>query len=197
MNLLVLKMKAKFVLIVIIVIIIFFLSCGVIIDSSKLIGKWNLSEVNFYVYNETVDSYKKISGKNDLTPDDSTPIIGNFFFEKKKDIVIEFFSNNKFTLKGINSNGTEENIIDATKPGEWIVDNFENSITFKVDKIDPNSQNLWKRGVSIKNYWPVISNTAFKIYVKASDFNIQRFTFDLSGDKTIEIYSMEAFFKKR
>jgi len=183
-------------LLLILFLLFFILSCGVIIDQSKLVGKWELSEVNFYIYNEIADSYKKIGGKNDVTPDFTIPIMGNFFFEKKKSITMELLSNNKFTVKGYNSLGVEEDIISALNPGEWVIDNFENSITFKTNKIDSSSSNLWKRGVSIKNYWPVISNTAFKIYVKAIDFNLNNFIFDLSEDK-IEVYSMEAFFKKK
>lgn len=187
----------KFFLIIFILITLIIFSCGVIIDSSKMVGKWELTEVNFYTYNEIADSYKKIIGLNDVTPDAFYPIRGNFFFENKKGITMELLSNNKFTVKGYNSLGIEEDIIDSLNPGEWTVDSFENSITFKTTNIDSNSKNLWKRGVSIKNYWPVISNTAFKIYVRATDFNLNRFIFDLTEDKKIEVYSMEAFFTKK
>lgn len=189
------KTYKKIILIILLLCVIFFLSCGVILDQLKLVGKWELYEVNFYVYNEITDSYKKISGINDLTPDNFSPIMGSFFFEKKNKITMELLNNNKFVVKGYNVSSAEEDIISLLDPGEWTVNIFENSITFKVNPIDKNSSNLWKRGVVIKNYWPFISNTVFKIYVKANDFNQKRFIFDLSEDK-IDIYSMEAFFKK-
>ncbi|HOF01890.1 MAG TPA: hypothetical protein PK755_10860, partial [Spirochaetota bacterium] len=53
---------------------------------------------------------------------------------------------------------------------------------------------LWHNGKTLINDWPMSTNDDLELYIKASDFGLDKFAADLSGDIKLDIYSIEAKF---
>ena len=179
-------MRSKF-LIAIVLLLTTLFSCGVILDSLKIKGVWHLESVTFYKYNEIYDSYKSFDGRNDLTPDMYNPIMGNFFGVKMTDITLTLNDNNSFTIKGKKSDGQSYEVFDSAKSGDWKIDEYNNSLVLECPNYDSTADltddTFWKKGYTITNSWVMSSNSKFDLYVKASDFGMDHFTFKLSEHK--------------
>lgn len=195
-------MKKFLALLQTLVIVTLLISCGVILDPLKIQKAWPLSSVTFYQYNELYDSYKKWPGINDLSPDAYSPIFGDLFGVRLKNISLTFEDNrtgkDRFYIKGYDASGDVAiDIISKDNPGYWEVDTFNNSIILTMPEAttDPtDSLSLWHNGKTLINDWPMSTNDDFDLYIKASDFGLDKFTADLSGDIKLDIYSIEAKF---
>ncbi|MCK4796535.1 MAG: hypothetical protein KAT05_04095 [Spirochaetes bacterium] len=180
-------------------IVLIITSCGVILDPLRILGEWKLDEVEFYVYNEVLDSIKTYTGIDDNSPDTKHPIIGAFFCGGKAAYTIEFEKaspKNRLIIIGDDDDASTDDIIVDLDDGVWSIDTFENSLTIKIDGDNINS-NFWEKGFTIKNYWPMANYDSLELYIEAKDVykNKDTFTIDLSDD-TIEVHSMKGIFKR-
>jgi hypothetical protein len=185
---------------------LFLFSCGTIVDSSKLIGEWTLTSVNYYTYNEDLDSYKKISGINAAVPTTTEPLNRSFFCG-----IDDFDESGVYTwaieFKKASSDN-EKNSFYVTAPNDeifisesdssWELNSYENSLSLKVDATDDVYKSLWETssGLNMKNYWPLASNTSLEITLDSKDFNREYFNIDLTQDKILKVKYMKAVFTK-
>ena len=144
-------------------------SCGTILDSSRILGKWKLESADFYTYNEELDSYKKISGGDSIS-DSDIPAYWAFIDRDHSGYVINFLSDTFDILYDYNEN--TETGTNYLKNNEWLADNTDNSMTFDVKTTNSSSNNIWQKGFKIKNYWPLSTPTTLEITLIAADINV-------------------------
>jgi hypothetical protein len=153
------------------IILLLFNSCGVILDSSKIIGKWKLTTTEFYTYNYELDSYKKVLGSD------------GYFFGSS--------TNNYFIVFQSTTFDVMQDTIPFITNKKWTLDGNENSITLDVSATSPGL-NIWLNGFKTKNYWPMATATTLEITLTASDLNMQYFNIPITG-----IVKMKGIFTKQ
>jgi len=171
--------------------------CGVLLEPSKVVGKWKLESTEFYIYNKELDAYKKVTSTDSTNDSKENIYKGRFFLNTEKDYVVEFKDkgtneNSKTQFEIKNSSGLFVGLVNT----EWIMDMFENSLTLQVYNQDTTSDNIWLRGLKIKNYWPLSKNNSkdvLELFIDANDTGKEYFKFDVSTD-TVYIKSMKATF---
>jgi len=175
---------------------IFLISCGPFVDEVRISGSWKLEDVEFYEYKSALDSIKVYTGTSDPYPDEEHPIEGNFFCASEGKYIINFETDNTFTIKwsyDIDGDETEDILVDS-KDSKWTIDTFENSLYLKVKK-NSTSHGFWRKGFEIKCYWPLSNYEKLEILIKARDVDKDHFDIDLTDDE-LEIDSMKGIFKK-
>jgi hypothetical protein len=176
----------------IIMVLLLLNSCGTILDSTRIVGKWSLASAEFYTYNEELDSYKKISGV-DATSDSTSPVNGAFFGTNNIKYIITFQTE---TFDVLHSWDTSTNVgIPFVSSNKWSVDSTDNSITFDVISTNPSSDSIWQKGFKIKNYWPLSNPTTLEITLIASDVNMSYFDIPV-GTSSIHAVKMKGIFTK-
>jgi hypothetical protein len=179
---------SKFVIILPLLILLF--SCGTILDSSKIIGKWSLTSVEYYVYNPEFDSYKKITGLTSSTPGQNQPINGAFFWSTSTSFTLEFLASNQFYVSD-----SQVIIINPTTTS-WSLNSYENSLTIKVSQTVPGTDNIWNSGFEIKNYWVLASNTIMEIRIDSKDLGIDHINIDVANG-TLPVKYMKGIFQRQ
>lgn len=188
------------------ILLIFFIllisSCGVILDPLRIDGTWNLTEVEFYVYNPTLDSIKTLRSKNAENPDDDRPVISEYFgLDGSGTYTITFDSNNKsFSVqrKGNKENSRTDDdelftVVDDPF-GSWSVNAFENSLSLSVTGDTTDDVKLWKKGFELNNFWPMSDYQTLEILVQDGG-SVGPLYVDLKKD-TIRILSMKGLFTR-
>lgn len=183
---------------------ILFLSCGVLLDTNRIIGEWKLSKTEFYSSIPIIDSRYIIYGINDNSPDKNSPINAAFFDipfftnKNKHRIYADFQDNNNLRIyyTDVSADSTiTVDIVEAIK-GEWIVNNFENSLTIKIKRTSRETDNFWtKGGFKIVNYWPMSNYTTLELTITAQDVGKSHFSIQLE-DKKVKVDTMKAIFIK-
>jgi hypothetical protein len=175
-----------------IILIIIVFSCGPFVDEVRITGTWKLEDVEFYEYNQSLDSIKVYKGIGESVPDKDHPIEGEFFCSSDGDYKIDFSRDNNLKITCQHDNTTDV-LVDYTD-SSWSIDTFDNSLYFEID--DNNSAHgFWRRGFELKNYWPLSNYDTLEILIKAEDVGKSYFKIDLTDD-TIKIHSMKGIFKK-
>ncbi len=173
------------------IILLLFLSCGAIVDDLRVIGIWNLQNVEFYTYNNELDSTKIYTGINKDYPDQNHPLMSSFFCETgKASYSIEFDREYKFIIKKDNTS----DIITETY-SSWSVDNYNNSLDFEVKPGCLDANGFWLTGFRVINSWPMPNYQTLELTIKAGDLHQNYFLIDLSND-VIKVNSMKAIFIK-
>lgn len=175
---------------------IFFFSCGVILDdTTKLEGTWNFTQAEFYTYNPMLDSFKTYLGTNSSTLGFNTAYNGAFFCSTSDRIYTMTFerSENEWSRFSI-IDGSDDYLVDKNRCN-WKINSWDNTLELKISEATADN-NFWKNGFTLKNYWPLTTNTTMELYIKASDVGLDYFSIDLSTD-TIRAYSMKGFFTKQ
>ena len=157
-----------------------FTSCGVLLDDAKFRGVWHLTEANFYQYSEEFNSYLKVTGIEDLSPDTEAPIMSSFFGVKASGIVMRINTNKTWTVG--TSTSEPNTIITDGDPGKWEIDTYNNTVTLTCPKGDQDTtvDQLWKDSNTVTNAWPMTTNNKFDFYIKASDFGRPYFEFEIA-----------------
>jgi hypothetical protein len=169
-------------------------SCGTIVDSTKVTNeKWSYIAVEYYTYNSVLDSYNKIDGLDDETPDSEHPINGAFFGSNMKNFYLEFLDNNNLKITYLY--GTLETLFLPESNVSWVINNYDNSVTITVLPTDSNSDNIWLSGFTIKNNWPMSDNSTYELTINATDVGKDHFDIPLSTG-TLEVKKMKAIFKR-
>ncbi|OHD13709.1 MAG: hypothetical protein A2086_12280 [Spirochaetes bacterium GWD1_27_9] len=196
-------------IILILIVTLLFLSCGTILDSSKIVGRWELINVEYYQYNEDFDSYKKITAIADVFPDDKKPTRGQFFDVYGKSFIVVFDKLNQFSVTYTSKTNQSGTIFCRLVDTDWSMDTSENSLTIKLKNTptpDPSTDIvIWKNGLTVKNYWPMSSSDTFEIYIKAKDVGLDYFNITLTTNKDLsnddkyrfKFHSVKAFFKRQ
>jgi len=177
-------------------------SCGVILDPLRIEGTWNLSEVEFYVYNPVLDSVKTLRSKNGETPGSETPVISEYFglngsgtytitFDsKEKEFSVERKANTENKRTDDDSLFT---VVDAPN-GSWEVNSYENSLSLSINDDTTSDVKLWKKGFNIKNFWPMSDYQTLEILIQDGG-SIGPLYVDLKNGK-IRIHSMKGIFTR-
>lgn len=179
-------------------------SCGVLIDSNRVIGEWKLSTTEFYSDNAIIDAKYTLYGISDNSPDSNNPINASFFDipyfanDNKHRIYIDFQDNNDFRVYYTDMSGDssiEVDIVEANQ-ASWSANNFDNSITIKVKKRNVSTNNFWSEGgFKFVNYWPMSNYTTIELTLSAEDVDKSYFTVKLKN-KSVKVKSMKAIFTK-
>lgn len=171
----------------IIIILFTYLSCGVIIDTGKVAGAWELEKTEYFVYNKITETYKMHKGvKGKKLPLNAAPF-GAFFNTNSTKLLLNLSANGEFYIAD-NSDDTTKYIVEQQR-GKWKVDSYENHLELKVAKNpDNNDYGIWSSGVNIKNKWPLADLVSMEILITAETI----------GRKTISVYgtSLEAAYMK-
>jgi len=170
-------------------------SCGVILDTGKITGAWQLVSSEYYLYNEVTDSYITILG--DATTDGYKTKIGALFYSDSFNIIMTFDNNGEFTISEKITDPQTTNYIVNKPSGTWSIDSYENTLSLSVtEDIRPafkNKYNFWSSGLTLKKEWPLSDLISMELIITASDI----------GEDTIAINktpfkakSMKGYFKK-
>lgn len=184
------------------------ISCGVLLDATKLPGTWVLDDVEFYAHDPILDATKIYVGLDDQSPDPYHPIEAEFFCEKAEDfaesgkpkykMVIDHTNNNfeiirttgTTSVKLLNTEGTNANITSIS------VDSYNNTIEYTVRKND-TAKGFWRNPLKITNYWPMANYNTLELLIKAEDTTCDYFEVDLANDVTIKAYAMKGIFLRK
>ncbi len=174
--------------------VVFFLvvSCGVILDPSKIQGEWNLVAVDFILYNSELDAYKTIHGRVSSLPNETNPAFGEFFGTNSSKYTLRF---REGYFEVFDASSDTISIIDPKDTG-WSVDSFTNTISISIKKAD-SPDNLWNSGLSFVNYWPLSTNNELELIILASDVKPDgKITVNLRVG-TLSVYKMIGYFEKK
>lgn len=194
-------------------------SCGTILDTGKIIGKWKLVTAEFIQYHEGADSY--ISYSTETLPVGVTepsyrqPVLGNFFFspEITENFYIVFNDNGsgpevdgEFMVYFKDSPTFPDYIINGHVPGTWKLDSFNNRLTCYVSKNaqiglpDASSDattdiyGIWQTEFSFTNDWPLASPQKMELLIKAKDAKVEKFEVEGAG---VFANIMKGYFEKQ
>jgi len=177
-------MKRNIFRVSILVFIIFFIinSCGVILDITKIQGKWDLDSVIFYSYNKDLDSYRAYpSNTSNEFSNYSLPIsifFDNFDMDRTPEhtFQIEFLTSKDFNIV---RNNNENDVFVNSAFTSYILDTFDNSITLKISEsalpTDPTSDrtSFWRsKNFSFKQYWPMSDYKTLELYLRLEEIGI-------------------------
>ncbi len=172
-------------------------SCGVILDTGKITGAWQLDSTEYYLYNEITDSYTTIFGSRDLSADENTPMIGDFFYSDSLSLIITFDNNGEFTISEKFTDTLKTNYIVNKPSGTWSIDSYENTISLVVTediRSDyKNKYNLWSTGLNLKKQWPLSDLISMELTITASDIGKDTIPINTTPFKA---KSMKGYFKK-
>ncbi len=188
----------------------FIISCGVLLDTVRIEGEWELAGAEFYAYNSSIDTNYVYKGINKKTPSSTQPITAAFFGASELPnkgnykFIINFSADKRiriYDLTDDENKNTEEDIVKVTK-GKWNVDNYENTINLRIYEDDVTNDNLlsknnfWRNGgFLIKNYWPMTSYTTLEITIKSEDIGKQLYIY-LDDNKRVKIHTMKGIFNR-
>ena len=167
-------------------------SCGVILDTAKISGTWQLDYAEFYTYSKAVDSYKRYNSIADDNPTDINPVIGEFFcVTDRENFTIEFSESADKNIFKVNSiqDASTDTIIDK---GEWKLNTFESSFEIYVPQ-NTTGSGIWARGFKSVNYWPLKELNSLEIVLKKED--VGDFSVSLS-DRDINPVYMKGVFSR-
>jgi hypothetical protein len=168
-------------------------SCGTILDSTRIIGKWKMVSADFYTYNEELDSYKKIAG-GDNTADSTAPAFWAYFDSSKKNYVINFQSDS-FEILHTYNESTKTGTPLITTINKWNVDGTDNSLNLEVPATNSSSTLIWQKGFKTKNFWPLANTTTLEITLIASDVGMGSFYIPTSSSHH-DVVKMKGVFTK-
>ena len=181
------------------------MSCGVILDQTRIVGYWELDAVEFYVQNSNIDAVKTYTGQSDKSPDSTHPMNSEFFGHDEDDnttdrtYIIHFDESNQLeiTADDGNSTTTDDTFI-AYERGEWQLNQFDNSLLIHIrnNKNSTLARGIWRDGFKLHLDWPMPDYDTLEIEIKASDVGESCFKVDLS-DKTLKVKSMKGIFKRQ
>lgn len=197
----------------------FSVSCGTILDTGKIIGKWKLVTVEFFDYHEGADSYINYSTATlpvgETEPSYRQPVLGNFFFspEIAENFYIVFNDNGagvdadgEFLVYFKDSPTASDYIINGNNPGKWKLDSFNNRITCKIPKAQEemipdasadtvdDGYGIWQKEFSFSNDWPLSSPEKMELLIKAKDADVDNFNIEGAGVTAI---MMKGYFEKQ
>lgn len=186
--------------ILLIFLILLLSSCGVILDPLRLDGTWNLSEVEFYVYNPVLDSIKTLHSRNAESPDEDRPVISEFFgLEGSGTYIIIFDSRNKsFSVERKpnteNDRTDDDEAFEVVKEefGSWSVNAYENSLSISINGDSGSGATLWTKGFKIKNFWPMTNYQTLEILIQDGG-SVGPLYVDLKNE-TIRILAIKGIF---
>lgn len=192
--------------------IIFFVSCGTILDTGKIIGRWKLVTTEFFEYHKGADSYICYSTATlpvgATEPSSRQPVLGNFFFspEITDNFYIVFNDNGagtdadgEFLIYFKESPSASDYIINNNFPGKWKLDLFNNSLTCRIvqaadsDATD-DSYGIWQTEFSFSNDWPLSSPENMQLLIKSEDAGVD--CFDVKGTG-VTATMMRGYFEKQ
>lgn len=179
-------------------------SCGTILDTGKIIGKWKLVTAEFYDYHAGADTYICYSTETlpigETEPSSRQPVLGNFFFSPKvtENFYIVFNDNGagadadgEFMIYYKDSPKASDYIINGNNPGKWKLDSFNNRLTCHIPESDSvvtadtgsdatdDGYGIWQTEFSFDNDWPLSSPQKMELLIKAKDTNVE--SFDIQG----------------
>jgi len=172
------------------IVLVSFFSCGTIVDNSKILGKWDLFSVEYYQYNSSLDSYKKVTGGGAQTA--TEPLKNSFFWSTiSGTCTIEFLAGYQFFV----TNGAV--VIVNQNKGKWSLDTFENSLSLVVYQADVVSDplSIWENGFSLKIFWPLANNNQLELTIDAADFGKEYFDIPVLNG-TIKVKYIKGIFTK-
>lgn len=185
-------MKIKSTLYIFLIIILS--SCGVILDTTKIYGTWELDKTEFYQYNPELSTYKIYRGKDDDTLDDELPLEGEFFGLHSKTITIEFKENQTFIITYVEADTDITKTLINEAFGEWSVNQYDNSIIITSISNEIDSGNFWVEGFTLENAWPMPTEATMELTIKAEQLDDNTVPLE-NGEFTFEI--MKAFLIKQ
>lgn len=196
--------------------IVFFVSCGTILDTGKIIGKWKLVTVEFFEYHKGSDSYICYSTSTlpvgTTEPSSRQPVLGNFFFspEITDNFYIVFNDNGagedadgEFSVYFKDSPSASDYIISGNSPGKWKLDSFNNRLTCSIPQAastDVSSDatddgyGIWQNEFNFSNDWPLSSPEKMELLIKAKDAKIDCFNIEGTG---VTATIMKGYFEKQ
>lgn len=192
--------------------IIFFISCGTILDTGKIIGKWKLVTTEFFEYHEGADSYICYSTSTlpvgVTEPSTRQPVLGNFFFspEITDNFYIVFNDNGagvdadgEFLVYFKDSPNAADYIINSNFPGKWKLDSFNNRLTCSVTSVadrdaTDDGYGIWQTGFSFSNDWPLSAPEEMQLLIKSKDAGVD--SFDVKGTG-VTATMMRGYFEKQ
>lgn len=197
----------------------FLVSCGTILDTGKIIGKWKLVTAEFIQYHKGADSYISYSTETlpvgVTEPSSRQPVLGNFFFspEITDNFYIVFNDNGsgpdadgEFMVYFKDSPTFPDYIINGHVPGKWKLDSFNNRLTCYVSKNDQigitdvssdvttDLYGIWQTEFSFSNDWPLASPEKMELLIKAEDANVEKFDVEGTG---VFANIMKGYFEKQ
>ncbi|MBN2546318.1 MAG: hypothetical protein JXB50_11010 [Spirochaetes bacterium] len=206
-------MKKNIFLLIIIIIIFSFFNCGVLLDTVRVEGEWELREAEFYAYNPAINANYTYIGRNKRNPTETQPIIAAFFGisqlpeDGEHVFIVDLKRDKRMRIydKGDDSNidgaNYEDGIVRSNK-GRWSVDNYENTLNLAVNSDDLSTDNLlgkedfWRKGgFKIKNYWPMPNYESLEITIKSTDIG-KPFYISLKNDKKVRVHTMKGKFRR-
>lgn len=198
--------------ILLIIPIVFFVSCGTILDTGKIIGKWKLVTTEFFEYHKGVDSYVCYSTSTlpvgVTEPSSRQPVLGNFFFspEITDNFYIVFNDNGagvdadgEFLVYFKDSPNASDYIISGNSPGKWKLDSFNNRLTCSIPQVisgdtTNDSYGIWRTEFSFSNDWPLSSPEEMQLLIKSKDADVDYF--DVKGTG-VTATMMRGYFEKQ
>ncbi len=169
--------------------------CGVVLDDGKIIGTWELTSSEFYVYNEILDSYITYMGSTTEELAEGVPLLGSFFWTKASAVTVTFDANGEFSVDAVDSEtGSEIKIVESTY-ASWRIDTFDNSLIMKMKKSTKDTNyGVWSDDFETQINWPLATAQSMEMLLKADDFD--RETFEITG-AGIEAVMMKGYFTKQ
>lgn len=196
--------------------IIFFVSCGTILDTGKIIGRWKLVTTEFFEYHEGADSYICYSTSTlpvgTTEPSSRQPVLGNFFFspEITDNFYIVFNDNGagadadgEFLVYFKDSPGASDYIINSSSPGKWKLDSFNNRLTCSIPQAEnrdvssdatDDGYGIWQTGFFLSNDWPLSSPEKMELLIKSKDAGVEYFNVEGTG---VTATMMKGYFEKQ
>lgn len=198
--------------------VIFFVSCGTILDTGKIIGRWKLVTADFFEYHNGSDSYICYSTSTlpiGITePSSRQPVLGNFFFspEITDNFYIVFNDNGagedadgEFSVYFKDSPSASDYIISGNLPGKWKLDAFNNSLTCSIPQSeatnvssdatgDDDGYGIWQNEFKFSNDWPLSSPEKMELMIKAADVGVDGFAIEGTG---VTVTIMKGYFEKQ
>lgn len=166
-------------------------SCGVILDTGKIIGTWELTKAEYFTYNSITDTYLITNGTEDTTPDINQPRLSGFFYTTYPLVTMVFSDSGEFSVTA--TKDTEKIVIVESISGKWNLDTYNNVLTLSVTSDGTDNYGIWSTGFKFSNSWPLTTQENMQLYIKADDI----------GSKSIEVYetdikaiSIKGYFKK-
>ncbi len=203
-----------------------FVSCGVMLNTN-IVGKWKLDNAEFFVYNDTTDTYKSNRAKDKPNYQDDYPILGNFFFMSYDSVVKALYDKGtisaaEYALASASSveymmelaeNGelivtakTKIPGVDESKTkltivnaskGDWSIDSYKNTLTIKVKRTDKDEFNFWYDGFKMEIDWPLSSEDTMELVIKDDDVDIDYIPVYYKNDVIKKSSRMKGIFKKQ
>ena len=185
--------------------LLLFLSCGVILDKTRIAGQWELDTVEFYVQNTSIDVIKTYYGTSDNTPSSDEPMNSEFFEHgqaenpRTRTYIMDFDTSNQLQITGNDGDSatTDDTFVPFTR-GEWQLNQFDNSLLIHISGNEGSTlaRGIWRDGFKLHLDWPMPDYDTLEIEINANDVGESYFSVDLSG-KSLKVKSMKGIFKRQ